>query len=148
MLKGKKMSIQTSLFIITLCILTLWVSNYLLQVAAKRGWKISGTLQTAEKVTDIADIILKAFAPLFPATLTSITEKIIGYAKTSVAAAEQLYKTGNLQGDERKQYATRFIIDALKQEKCEVTPELQKLIETAVEASVSFMKNPIINNKI
>lgn len=142
------MSIQTSLLIITLCILILLVSNHLLQIAAKKGWRIAGTLQTAEKVTDIADIILKALAPFFPATFTSITEKIIGYAKTSVAAAEQLFKTGNLQGDERKQYAINFVTDALKQEKCEVTPELQKLIETAVEASVSFMKSPIISNKI
>jgi hypothetical protein len=142
------MNIQTALLIITLCIIALFASNYLFITAAKKGWKIGGTLQAADKAVDIADIIVKALSPLFPAAFITITEKIIGYAKTAVAAAEQLYTAGNLQGEQRKQYAISFITDALKQENCEVTPELQKLIDTAVEASVSFMKSPVTNSKI
>jgi hypothetical protein len=136
------MNTQTALLIIALLLIAFLASNCFFAEAMKKGWKIGGTLQTADKAVAFADVLVKALSPLFPVVFTNITEKIIGYAKTAVAAAEQLYSAGNLQGEQRKQYAINFITSALKQENCEITPELQQLIDTAVEASVSLVKSP------
>ena len=43
---------------------------------------------------------------------------------------------GELKPDERKDAARAFVVDALKLTKTEITPEIERLIDGAIEAEV------------
>jgi len=88
---------------------------------------------TVVKVDEVFDTI-KPFLPNVPAI--GVIDKVLEYTKIGVDKAEQLYHIGQIQADQRKAEAKSFILDALKLAKIDVTPELDKVIDGAIEASV------------
>ena len=103
----------------------------------KKGIDLEKYLTTANdtvvKVDQVFDTI-KPFLPNVPAI--GIIDKVLEYTKIGVNKAEQLYHIGQIQADQRKAEAKSFILDALKLANIEVTPELDKVIDGAIEASV------------
>lgn len=103
----------------------------------KKGIDFEKYLNTANdtvvKVDQVFDTI-KPFLPNVPAI--GIVDKVLEYTKLGVDKAEQLYHIGQIQADQRKQEAKNFILDALKLAKIDVTPELDNVIDGAIEASV------------
>lgn len=103
----------------------------------RKGIDIQGDLNMANDFVARANQIfdtIKPFLPNIPAI--DILDKVLEYTKLGVDKAEQLYHIGQIQADQRKQEAKNFIVDALKLAKIEVTPELDKVIDGAIEASV------------
>lgn len=94
---------------------------------------LSEANDTVVKVDEVFDTI-KPFLPQVPAI--GIIDKVLEYTKLGVDKAEQLYHIGQIQANQRKQEAKNFILDALKLAKIDVTPELDKVIDGAIEASV------------
>ncbi|MDR3551494.1 MAG: hypothetical protein P4L75_00060 [Clostridia bacterium] len=137
---------EIALIIIAICAGAIFGACVFAVVAVKRGWKTSSVLETADGALNIADTVSMAIAPLLPPQVSTVTQKIIEYAKTAVSGAEQLYKIGTLTGDQRKQQAVDFVVSALKADKVDVTAEMQSMIGFAVEAAVnaaSLVKIPV-----
>ena len=101
---------------------------------------------TVVKIDQVFNTI-KPFLPNVPAI--GIVDKVLEYAKLGVNKAEQLYHIGQIQANQRKEEAKSFIFDALKLAKIDITPELEKVIDGAIEASVMALghKTQITNNK-
>jgi len=67
-------------------------------------------------------------------------DKILGAAHVAVGNAEQLYNIGQLEPDKRKAAARSYVIDALGLLNVDITPEVEKLIDGAIEAEVLGLK--------
>lgn len=125
-----------ALIIIALCVGAIIGASLFAGVALKKKWNVPQVLQTADSALGVADIVSDALKPVLPPSVSTITDKVIEYAKTAVTGAEQLYHIGTIQGDQRKEEALAFVENALKVEKIEITDDMRKVIDMAVEAAV------------
>lgn len=131
---------MTTVIIIVGCAAALVGSSFLFYRLGKKGVDAGKALSTANDAVNMVDTAFDTVKPFIPASpAVSIVGKIIDWAKAGTAAAEQLYKTSKIQGDERKAEATDFILNALKIEGITVTPEIQKMIDGAVEGAVKLL---------
>jgi hypothetical protein len=107
---------------------------------AAKGKNVQQVLATADTVVDglkaVNDSVGKA---LLPAPAFNILDKIIQTTQLGVHQAEQLYKSGQLPPDLRKDSAVNFSMDLLKINGIEVTPELEQAIKGVAEAMVFAM---------
>ncbi len=134
-MEGNTLAVLT--LIIGLVIGVVATIGVVIPLLKKKGIDIEKYLNEANdivvKVDQVFDTI-KPFLPNVPAI--GIVDKVLEYTKLGVDKAEQLYHIGQIQADQRKVEAKSFILDALKLAKIEVTPELDKVIDGAIEASV------------
>ena len=121
--------------LIALIIVTLL--DVIIPAIKKKNIDIPGTLAKAEKVVDTADSIINTANTIVPANpAIEIIKLISSIAKTAVNSAEQLYIASQLSADQRKAKASELVSAALKIAKIETTPELEKVIDGAIEAEV------------
>lgn len=130
----------------TLAVLTLVIGLVLGVVATigviipllqRKGINIGKDIELANDFVDKANQIfdmIKPFLPNVPAI--DILDKVLEYTQIGVNKAEQLYHIGQIPADQRKPEAKQFILDLLNMAHIEVTPELDKVIDGAIEASV------------
>ena len=64
---------------------------------------------------------------------------ITNYAKEAVQYAEQLYKSGQLSEDLRKEKAVEYIKEILKISNIEITEEIEKIIDATIESAVLLL---------
>ena len=64
---------------------------------------------------------------------------ITNYAKEAVQYAEQLYKSGQLSEDLRKEKAVEYIKEILKVSNIEITEEIEKIIDATIESAVLLL---------
>ena len=64
---------------------------------------------------------------------------ITNYAKEAVQYAEQLYKSGKLSEDLRKEKAVEYIKEILKVSNIEITEEIEKIIDATIESAVLLL---------
>jgi hypothetical protein len=112
-------------------------SGSVFTVLKKKGIDSPEVLSNIEKgivATEPIIAVAKGIAPLNPAV--NILDLIEKYAKTGVKNAEQLYLSSQLPADQRNAKAKDTISAVLKASNVEVTPEIEKIIDGAIEASV------------
>lgn len=80
-----------------------------------------------------------AHSPLLPDDAAGKVNWTIALAQRGVQAAEQMYKASQILGGERKDAARRFIQYALGAANISITPELQTVIDGAVESAVALL---------
>ena len=102
-----------------------------------RGVDVNGVLSRAGELTDTAGKLLDTVRPFFGDTTTF--DRIRSAAHTAVDNAEQLYLIGQLQPGERKDAARQYIRDTLALIGVEITPEVERVIDGAIEAEVLAM---------
>lgn len=106
----------------------------------RMGQYLSVASDTITKANSVFDTI-KPFLPAAPAVNT--IDKILDWAAVGVSKAEQLYHIGEIQGDQRKKEAEDYIYNILKMAGIEITPEIQKVVDGAIEASVLALGHKI-----
>jgi hypothetical protein len=135
MLEGNTLAVLT--LVIGIVIGVVATVGVVMPLLKKKGIDIEKYLNEANdtvvKVDQVFDTI-KPFLPNVPAI--GVIDKVLEYTKIGVNKAEQLYYIRQIQADQRKQEAKNFILDVLKLAKIDVTPELDKVIDGAIEASV------------
>ena len=90
-----------------------------------------------DKVIDGADSLIKIANNIVPNNPVLNVIKIIEkYAKTGVYYSEQLYLNSKLDKNERKDNAKETIYSILKELKINITPNVSKIIDGAIEAEV------------
>jgi len=96
----------------------------------------------AKGITAALNNVAELVAPLLGKSKASdVAAKIISYATVGTNMAEQLYKIGELPKDERNEAAINYVTDALQIAGVEITPEVERLTEGAIEAAVHTMNS-------
>ena len=121
--------IIVALFFVAVCIAIPWL--------VRKGINLTGIITGSGNVLDAAGVVVdsvQSFLPDNPGLC--IIERIINYAKEAVKAAEQIYLASDMKTDERKQAAYDQVITALGYAGVEITPEIENIINTSIEAAV------------
>ncbi|MDR0905740.1 MAG: hypothetical protein LBN00_06160 [Oscillospiraceae bacterium] len=106
----------------------------------KRGVNLDAILTQTQKAVETATTAMTLIKP-FVADVkgVDVVDKILTTAAAGVGNAEQLYKIGELKGDERNKAAKQYVYDSLKLTGVEVTSDIERLVTGAVEASVNAL---------
>lgn len=121
------------LFAILVALCILW----LLPALIKRGVDVSGTIKKADMAISALDTLTDTVKALFPDTPgIDLIDKILVYAQKAVDSAEQLYKSSQIPESQRKAEATKLVYICLQEAGVNVTEDMQKIIDGAIEAAV------------
>jgi len=113
-----------------------------IQLAVAKGKNLQPVLQTADTVIDAAKAANDSVGKLLiPEPAESIIDKVLTVAQSGVHEAEQLYQSGQLPPDLRKEQAVQSALNLLKLEGREITPEIEAALRGAVEDAVYIMKS-------
>ena len=97
-----------------------------------------GILATVDKTLDTVRPFIEGAA----GNKLTLFDDILNVTHIGVENAEQLYNAGQLEGDERKGAAREYIVDTLKLIGVDVTNEVERVIDGAIEAEVFELKHP------
>ena len=101
----------------------------------KKGIQTEEVLKKADTFLQGFDTITSFADKLLPANpIVNILDIVGKFAKISVSNAEQMYITSQLAKDDRNAKAKDTIYATLKMLNIEVTPELDKIIDSAIES--------------
>ena len=135
------MSIQTiTLLIAILALMCFFGMMYGIQVLVKQGKDPGKQLQVADSIVDTAVSANEVAKSFIPAPVEGIIDTVLKVTQTGVHSAQQLYNSGQLPPDLRKEQATQYALDMIKLTGREVTPELEQVIRDTAEAGVYVMK--------
>ncbi|HWQ41905.1 MAG TPA: hypothetical protein VN456_07700 [Desulfosporosinus sp.] len=145
------MSVQTvTLLIAILSLVCYFGTMYGIQLLVKQGKDPGAQLQVADSIVDTAVETNAALKPFIPAPVESIIDMVLKVSQAGVHSAQQLYNSGQLPPDLRKEQATDYAINMIKLTGREITPELEQAIRGTAEAGVFVMKqvDPVVYNLI
>ena len=135
------MSVQTiTLLIAILALMCFFGTMYGIHALVKQGKNPGKQLQIADAIVDTAVSANTALEPFIPAPVENIIDTVLKVTQTGVHSAQQLYNSGQLPPDLRKEQATQYALDMIKLTGHEITPELEQTIRNTAEAAVFVMK--------
>ena len=97
----------------------------------------TGLFNSANNILKALDTIVDNIS--IPTNTKTTLDMIIDYSTQAVQYAEQLYKSGQLDKDARKEEAVKYIEDILKLSNIEITDDIEKLINATIESSVLLL---------
>lgn len=104
-----------------------------------KGIPIGTILKSVNKGINIADDAVTTVNSVAPIPYFFIVDKIFNFARTATQKAEDLYKSGCLGKDERKEVAKQSVIYALKAVNITVDENLEKVIEDSITGAVKLL---------
>lgn len=103
----------------------------------KKGINVSGVLTGTGVVLDTADNVVDTLQTFFPEVPAfALIDKVIGWAQKAAEAAEQLYKTSQIEAGKRKEEATRLVYEFIAAAGIEIDEDMKTIIDGAIEAAV------------
>lgn len=125
------------LFVIIVALAVALCVLLLVPLLIKKKVDVSGTIEKADLAISTLDSLTDTIKALFPnAPGLDMVDKILVYAQKAVDSAEQLYKTSQIPEDQRKAEATRLVYICLQTAGVDVTEDMKKIIDGAIEAAV------------
>lgn len=103
---------------------------------AKKGANVPGFLSGTATVLQTAGTAVEGLYGLTANPAFALGGKIIDYAKQAVSAAEQLYKTSQIEADGRKQAATELVYEFIALTNEDITEDVKKVVNGCIEAAV------------
>ena len=135
------MSIQMiTLLIALLSLVCFFGTMYGIQKLVKQGRDPGKQLQTADAIVDTVVTANTAMKTFIPAPVEGIIDTVLKVTQAGVHSAQQLYNSGQLPPDLRKEQATQYAVGMIKLTGREVTPDLEQTIRDTAEAAVYVMK--------
>lgn len=129
--------IQTIAITISVAIGVILAIYKLLPYLIQKGINVSGILDKTGKALDAAETVNVTLSNLMPENKAfEVVQKVIDYAQGGVMAAEQLYLTSQLEGEDRKKRATELVYAGLGLSGVEINDELKMVVDGAIEAAV------------
>lgn len=111
------------------------------QRLAVNGKDPGNAIKTAGVLVDGVKALNDSVGKLvLPGAAENIIDRILQVAQSGVHQAEQLYNSGNLPPDLRKDQAVNYALNLLQLEGRKITPELEAALRGAVEDAVFLMK--------
>lgn len=133
------MEVTTVILIIAVAAL-IPISGYLFFQLGKKGIDAGKAISTAKTATEIADHVFDTIKPILPSTTAvALLDSVFNGAVCAAGKVEDLYKTSQIDKDERKIKAAEMVYDALKIAGISVTPEIDRLISGAIDGAVAFL---------
>lgn len=112
-------------------------SAVLIPLLEKKGVPTEQIIASAQAGLRTADIILDGVQAALPGLPgVAVVDKVVELAGKSVNAAEQMNKSNQISADQRKATAVQLVKDYLTAANVEITPDMEKIIDGAVEAAV------------
>ncbi|NLG93303.1 MAG: hypothetical protein GX485_07100 [Clostridiales bacterium] len=112
-------------------------SAVLIPLLEKKGVQTEQIIASAQAGLRTADIILDGVQVALPGLPgVAVVDKVVELAEKSVNAAEQMNKSNQISADQRKATAVQLVKDYLTAANVEITPDMEKIIDGAVEAAV------------
>ena len=108
--------------------------GFVLPYLKRRGVDIERLIDQTKDALATVNKTLDIVRPFL--TSAEVFDRIIEAAHVGVGNAEQLYHAGKLNAGERNAAARQYIEDSLRLIVIEVTPEVQRVIDGAIEAEV------------
>lgn len=103
----------------------------------RKGVDVRSTLSVVSGGVEAADCIVDTLATVLPPNAyITLADRIIEWAKIGVEKAEQLYKTSEVEKEERETEAKEYIYSILRLVNVEVTDDLESIIQGSVLAAV------------
>ena len=103
----------------------------------RKGVDTEELLNTLSKDLKGINGFTDALKTMFPnIDAVKIIDKIVDYAEIGVAKAEQLYKINQIQGDERKAEAEKFVFNSLSMAGIEINDQVRAIVDGCIEAAV------------
>jgi len=142
------MSVQTiTLLIALLCLACFFGTMFGIQALVKQGKDPGKQLQMVDSIVDTVEAANTAIKPYIPGPVENIIDMVLKVTQAGVHSAQQLYNSGQLPPDLRKEQATEYAVNMIKLTGREVTPELEQTIRNTAEAAVYVMKlkDPVVS---
>ena len=125
------------LLVVSLAALIGAVAPWIFLALQKKGIDVQNALQKAQSGLTLADQVVDGISALSPALPgISVVDKIIEWAQKAVDNAEQLLKSQQIPEADRKAKAVEMVKSCLSSAGIPLTPELEKVIDGAIEAAV------------
>ena len=135
------MSVQNvTLLIAILSLVCFFGTMYGIQVLVKQGKAPGKQLQVADAIVDTVASAHTALETFIPDPVDNIIDTVLKITQVGVHSAQQLYNSGQLPPDLRKDQATDYAVNMIKLTGREITPELEQTIRNTAEAAVFVMK--------
>ena len=107
----------------------------------RKGINVKNVIDQTQKALDTVGTTMETLRPFLPEGKgTDAFDKIMKAAVVGVNNAEQLYAIGQLKPEARKEAAREYVSGAVALMGVEVTPEVERLIDGAIEAEVRCLK--------
>lgn len=130
-------NVQTILLIGGIVALMFVFIAVLLPWAIRKGLPVGGLINATGATLSAADLIIESMKDLLPESVyVHLIDRIIEWGRRAAEAAEQLYKSQQLPRDQRKGKARTILMDMLIAAKVEITPEIEAIVDGAIEAGV------------
>ena len=129
-------SLYTLIIVLSILAATGLILCFVLPYIKEHKVEIDAAMKQANHAYTYAQDIYGYIKPFLKDAQTSVLDDILSAAHMGVGYAEQLYILGELEGEQRKEAARDYIQDALKTIGIEITPEVELLIDGAIEAEV------------
>ena len=130
-------TVQTLFIILASIGFTSGIVAFVLPYLKKRGVDLGDILDRTKDVLATVNKTLDVLRPfLADAVDVDVLDKILAAAHVGVGNAEQLYTVGQLEPGQRKEAARQYIVDSAKLIGIEITPEVERLIDGAIESEV------------
>ena len=126
--------IETLLVVLGAIVVAALMIRFVFPRMESRGVDVPALLESVRQAASTADRVLETVRPFIH--LPDLLGQITAAAHVGVANAEQLWLTGQLEGAERKDAARQYIRDTLTLIGVEITPEVERVIDGAIEAEV------------
>ena len=128
---------QTLLIVLGILLFVGVVLAIVLPFLKRKGVDVGAILDSTKSLLGTLNNTLDTVRPFIEGQPGLETfDKIMSAARVGVGNAEQLYIIGQLEPGKRKDAARQYIEDAAKMMGLEVTPEVKRLIDGAIEAEV------------
>lgn len=128
---------QTLFIVLAVIALAVLAIAFILPYLKRRGVDVDTLLSNAKDALLTVNKTLDTIRPFLPATPgLALFDKILAAASVGVGNAEQLYHVGKLEAGGRKKEAKEYIVTTLNLIGVDITPEVDKLIDGAIEAEV------------
>ncbi len=129
--------IEIVLCVVSLAALIGAVVPWIFVALQKRGIDVQGALAKAQSGLALADQVADGISDLSPALPgIAAVDKVIEWAQKAVDNSEQLLKSQQIPEGDRKAKAVEMVKSCLASAGIAVTPDLEKIIDGAIEAAV------------
>ena len=129
--------IQTLLIVLAILVGVGVILAFVLPYLKRRGVDMQKIIDQANNALAVANNTFETIRPfLQDAPGVGVFDDIMAAARVGVGNAEQLYHIGQLEPAQRKDAARQYVLQVAKLTGIEVTPEVEKLIDGAIEAEV------------
>jgi len=128
---------ETFLIVIAIIVVVVLVLVVILPYLKRKGVDIEALIAQVKQALAATGNTLDTIKPFLPGIVgVDAFDKILKSAAVGVGNAEKLYLIGNLPPERRKEEARKFIKDAVTLAGVVVTPEVERLIDGAIESEV------------